>query len=134
MTIIRGVRAAPTTPRTLGLQAPGPKPGDQTAKPRADDAVRAILSNDAERPLRGHGSKPRAGAVFKAAPEPNSAGRLLTPQEAADFLRLSLSWLAKSRMAGNGPEFVKLGRSIRYAEGALRGWLQGQTRRSTSEQ
>ena len=53
--LIRGVRAAPTTPRTLGPQAPGPKPGDQTAKPRAHDAVRAILSNDAERPLRGHG-------------------------------------------------------------------------------
>jgi hypothetical protein len=54
-TIIRGVRAAPTTPRTLGPQAPGPKPGDQTAKPRAHDEVRAILSNDAKRPLRGHG-------------------------------------------------------------------------------
>ena len=50
--LIRGVRAAPTTPRILGPQAPGPKPGDQTAKPRAHDAVRAILSNDAERPRR----------------------------------------------------------------------------------
>lgn len=78
--------------------------------------------------------RPRDGAVFKAAPEPNSAGRLLTPNEAADFLRLSLSWLAKSRMTGHGPPFVKIGRSIRYAEGALRVWLQGQTRRSTSEQ
>lgn len=54
-TIIRGVRAAPTTPRTLGPQAPGPKPGYQTAKPRADDVVRAILSNGAKLPPRGRG-------------------------------------------------------------------------------
>jgi hypothetical protein len=54
-TLIRGVRAAPTTPRTPGPQVPGPKPGYQTAKPRADDVVRGILSNDANRPLRGRG-------------------------------------------------------------------------------
>ena len=34
---------------------------------------------------------------------------------------------------GDGPPFVKIGRSVRYGEGALREWLQGQTRRSTSE-
>ena len=60
--------------------------------------------------------------------------RLLTPTEAANSLRLSLSWLAKARMRGDGPPFVKIGRSIRYAEGALRQWLQSQTRRSNSEQ
>jgi hypothetical protein len=30
--------------------------------------------------------------------------RLLTEKDAADFLRISRSWLAKARMKGDGPE------------------------------
>ena len=41
---------------------------------------------------------------------------LLEPNEAAAFLKVSLSWLAKARMRGDGPAYVKVGRSIRYAE------------------
>ena len=48
-----------------------------------------------------------------------SRERLLTARDAADRLRLSLSWLAKARMRGDGPPFVKLGRSVRYGESAL---------------
>ena len=59
--------------------------------------------------------------------------RLLTAREAADFLRLSLSWLAKARMRGDGPPYVKLGRSVRYREGALVQWLKSRARLSTSE-
>src|SRR5262249_35986780 len=59
--------------------------------------------------------------------------RLLTPNEAAQFLRLSLSWLAKSRMRGDGPSYVKLGRSVRYREGDLVQWLKSRRRQSTSE-
>jgi hypothetical protein len=54
-TIIRGVRAAPTSPQILSPQTPGPKPGYETAKCRAHDAVRTILGNDAERPPKGRG-------------------------------------------------------------------------------
>lgn len=72
------------------------------------------------------------------AARPESRGsiseRLLKAKDAADFLRVSESWLAKARMRGDGPEFTKLGRSVRYSEGALREWLHGRTRRSTSEQ
>jgi hypothetical protein len=53
--IIMGVRAAPASPQIMTPQATGPKPGYETAKRRADDAVRAILDNDAERPLKGRG-------------------------------------------------------------------------------
>jgi hypothetical protein len=42
--------------------------------------------------------------------------RLLTPKEAAQFLRVSLSWLAKSRMEGDGPPFIRIGRNVRYSE------------------
>jgi predicted DNA-binding transcriptional regulator AlpA len=62
-----------------------------------------------------------------------SRERLLTAKDAADRLRLSLSWLAKARMRGDGPPFVKLGRSVRYGESALAKWTRARTRNSTSE-
>jgi predicted DNA-binding transcriptional regulator AlpA len=59
--------------------------------------------------------------------------QLLTAREAADFLRVSISWLAKSRMRGDGPAFLKIGRGVRYRESALLQWLKSQQRLSTSE-
>ncbi|MGA7451353.1 MAG: helix-turn-helix domain-containing protein [Rhodoplanes sp.] len=59
--------------------------------------------------------------------------RLLTPQEAAKFLRLSLSWLAKARMRGDGPPYLQFGRSVRYSEAALIMWMKCRQRLSTSE-
>jgi predicted DNA-binding transcriptional regulator AlpA len=59
--------------------------------------------------------------------------RLLTAKDAANLLRLSQSWLAKARMRGDGPPYVKLGRSIRYGEGALVEWMKSRQRLSTSE-
>ena len=46
---------------------------------------------------------------------------LLTPAEAAKFLRISESWLAKARMRGDGPPFIRIGRSIR-SQTALIDW------------
>ena len=66
-------------------------------------------------------------------PIERSAERLLTPKEASQLLRLSLSWLAKARMRGDGPPYVKLRRSIRYPEGRLHQWTKSLTRLSTSE-
>ena len=60
--------------------------------------------------------------------------KLLTPKEAALVLRVSPSWLAKRRMTGDGPPFVKVGRSIRYSEAALLQWVKSRQRLSTSEQ
>jgi hypothetical protein len=65
--------------------------------------------------------------------EPKSGERLQTPEETADFLRVSLSWLAKARMRGDGPPFVKIGRSIRYPESVLHHWMKSQMHLSTSE-
>jgi Helix-turn-helix domain len=59
---------------------------------------------------------------------------LLTAKEAAKPLKVSLSWLAKARMRGDGPAYVKVGRSIRYAETALIQWTKSRQRLSTSEQ
>ncbi len=59
---------------------------------------------------------------------------LLTPKEAARMLKVSLSWLAKARMRGDGPSYIKLGRSIRYTEASLQQWMKSRQRLSTSEQ
>ena len=57
---------------------------------------------------------------------------LLTPKQAARYLNLSVSWLAKRRLAGDGPPYVKLGGAVRYAEPSLQQWMKGQQRTSTS--
>jgi len=75
-------------------------------------------------------SSTKPASPAKNAP-PNS---LLTAKEAAHFLRVSLSWLAKSRMRGDGPPYIKVGRSIRYTEAAVTQWMKSHQRLSTSEQ
>jgi predicted DNA-binding transcriptional regulator AlpA len=59
---------------------------------------------------------------------------LLTAKDAAKLLKVSLSWLAKARMRGDGPAYVKVGRSIRYTEAGLIQWMKSRQRLSTSEQ
>ena len=58
---------------------------------------------------------------------------LLTPKEAGRLLKVSISWLAKARMRGDGPPYICIGRSVRYAETVLIHWLKSQQRFSTSE-
>jgi predicted DNA-binding transcriptional regulator AlpA len=58
---------------------------------------------------------------------------LLTSKEAAVRLKVSLSWLAKARMRGDGPPYIPIGRSIRYAESAVIHWMKSRQRLSTSE-
>jgi predicted DNA-binding transcriptional regulator AlpA len=77
-------------------------------------------------------ARPASPLESKAARDQNRE-RLLTPRDAADVLRLSPSWLAKARMRGDGPPYVKIGRSIRYGEAALAQWMKSHQRLSTSE-
>jgi predicted DNA-binding transcriptional regulator AlpA len=60
--------------------------------------------------------------------------RLLHSEEVSTRLGVSPSWLAKSRMRGDGPPFIQIGRSIRYSEVALQQWLKSRQRLSTSDQ
>jgi predicted DNA-binding transcriptional regulator AlpA len=57
----------------------------------------------------------------------------LAPAVAARRLGLSESTLAKMRVYGGGPEYVKLGRSVRYPEDRLAVWLEERVRTSTSD-
>ena len=78
----------------------------------------------------------RTSLVAPAAPQKPAASplNLLSPKEAARLLKVSLSWLAKARMQGDGPPYIRIGRSIRYSEAALLQWLKSRQRLSTSEQ
>ncbi len=58
---------------------------------------------------------------------------LLTPAEAAAYLRLSKSTLAKLRCVGGGPRFKKLGRKIVYARADLDAWLAERTAANTTD-
>ncbi len=59
---------------------------------------------------------------------------LLTPQQAARQLGLSQSWLAKLRVYGTGPVFVKIGRLVRYRPKDLIEWAEARVRHSTSDE
>jgi excisionase family DNA binding protein len=74
-------------------------------------------------------------SVGASSPKPASTlANLLTAKEAAVYLKASESFLAKARMRGDGPPYIKVGRSIRYSEAALQQWMKSRQRLSTSEQ
>jgi hypothetical protein len=77
-------------------------------------------------------SKEISQTKMPAAKPPSAITTLMTPNEAAAVLKVSLSWLAKARMRGDGPPFIRVGRS--YAEAALIQWMKSRQRSSTSEQ
>ena len=56
------------------------------------------------------------------------------PAQAAQFLHLSVSTLAKMRVRGDGPPYVKSGRKIvLYGQGELQDWLAARVKSSTSD-
>ena len=60
--------------------------------------------------------------------------RYLRATDAARYLGLASSTLAKMRLRGDGPEFAKAGpRVVVYDVRSLDNWLASRTRRSTSE-
>lgn len=64
---------------------------------------------------------------------PRTDAALLEPAEAAHVLGLSVGTLARWRMEGKGPAFVRpAARIVRYLRSDIEAWL-GQSVRSTSE-
>jgi len=60
--------------------------------------------------------------------------RKLRAPEAAEYLGLSASTLAKMRLRGDGPPFLKAGRRIvLYDRSDLEAWLDTRRRHSTSD-
>ena len=52
---------------------------------------------------------------------------------AARYMGLSASTLAKMRLSGNSPAFLKLGRRVLYRRVDLDAWLESRTARNTSD-
>ncbi|HXB77514.1 MAG TPA: helix-turn-helix domain-containing protein [Bradyrhizobium sp.] len=63
----------------------------------------------------------------------SAPNKYLTTKEAAHYVRLSESSLEKKRVSGDGPEFLKVGKAVRYEQTALDAWMQTDRRTSTAD-
>jgi predicted DNA-binding transcriptional regulator AlpA len=61
-----------------------------------------------------------------------STSLILTPKQAASLLNMSTSWLAKQRLKGDGPAYIKMGGAVRYSANVLQDWMKAKQRLSTS--
>lgn len=57
----------------------------------------------------------------------------LTPQQAADYLGMSKSFLDKARVHGDGPPYFKIGNRVRYRRDELDAWMEAHRMSNTSE-
>lgn len=64
--------------------------------------------------------------------EKKSSSEYGNTRQAAAFLNVSVSFLNKARVYGNGPPYVKFGANVRYHKPTLLKWAQDQTCGSTS--
>lgn len=62
------------------------------------------------------------------------SGRRLDTNQAADYLGNESSTLNTWRSRGEGPPFIKVGRSVRYDTRDLDQWLAARKRRNTADQ
>lgn len=58
---------------------------------------------------------------------------LLTQAEVAEQLKVSPRTMEAWRVAGFGPRFVRVGRSVRYSQEEVTRWLSGQVACSTAD-
>lgn len=58
---------------------------------------------------------------------------LLSADKAANILNISPSTLAKMRLSGTSPRYIKLGRRVAYKPSDLEAWIEAQSFRSTAE-
>lgn len=58
---------------------------------------------------------------------------VFTTEEAAKYLRVSRQTLELLRLHGGGPNYAKLGRSVRYRRTALDEWLTANEQNNTAE-
>ena len=52
--------------------------------------------------------------------------KLLTQEEAASALRMSTRTLQELRSTGQGPDYLRIGRSVFYGENQLHDWIKEQ--------
>lgn len=62
-----------------------------------------------------------------------TADDYLEPPEVAKIIRRPVNWLAKARVTGEGPRFLKVGRKILYRRSTVEAWLAHSERSRTGE-
>jgi predicted DNA-binding transcriptional regulator AlpA len=70
---------------------------------------------------------------FRAKAEADPAGTFIDECEVADRLCQSVRTIQKWRVTGNGPEFYKLGRSVRYRLSDVLAWTEARRKAHTSQ-
>jgi predicted DNA-binding transcriptional regulator AlpA len=58
--------------------------------------------------------------------------QLMTTEETSQYIRHAVQTLAKWRVYGKGPQWIKMGRSVFYERRDVDAWIDAQTRTSTS--
>jgi hypothetical protein len=59
---------------------------------------------------------------------------MLTPEQAAEYVGVTVGWLAKRRVYGDGPSYTKLLGRILYDGADLDDFIVANKRKSTSEE
>ena len=63
----------------------------------------------------------------------NELPELWTQAQLCQYLNKSEAWAERGRLEGYGPRYIKIGRSVRYAERDVMRWLDRSRRSSTSD-
>jgi predicted DNA-binding transcriptional regulator AlpA len=72
---------------------------------------------------------PVAAVPFDTAPDP-----ILSPQQTAEYIGLTIPTLQRQRTDGTGPRFLKLGaRKVGYRLSDIRSWLDERVAASTAD-
>jgi predicted DNA-binding transcriptional regulator AlpA len=89
--------------------------------------------------LLEHDSKGHSGTVMFTMPAKTvmsaGGGRLsatMTREEAAKYVGVSVAFMNRARVVGDGPAYVKLGRRVVYNKADIDSWLASKRKRSTS--
>src|SRR5690348_1442202 len=57
---------------------------------------------------------------------------LLSTQQLSNFLNVSEQWLEQARSRGDGPNFLKFGKTVRYRKPDVQAWLEDRVQKRTS--
>lgn len=58
---------------------------------------------------------------------------MINQQQLAEMLGKSIKWAERARHEGNGPKFIKAGRSVLYRTSDVLEWLESNVRSSTAD-
>jgi predicted DNA-binding transcriptional regulator AlpA len=72
-------------------------------------------------------------AQAQSVPPPSGGQKCLLPKQVSQKIKVSESTLAKWRLNGNGPKFVKIGGKVVYRESDVERFLEAHLCQSTSE-